>query len=292
MKKSVINLKPANKIIIKIGDKILDIIEVENLTKRFKNNIALDNVSLRIRKGEVFGLLGPNGAGKTTLIRLLIGLIKPSSGTARINYNGKIYDIKNDMMNIRKKASLLPQEAEVYENLTAKENILYYGQIFGTPNGEVKQRTEELIDMIGLRGRENDKTKEFSGGMKRKVLVARALVMDPELIFLDEPTTGIDILGARTVRNLIRKLSKELHKTIILTTHDLSEVSELCDRVGIMVKGKLVALGSPDELEEKFEKAGIEDVFIGLATGEGVLEESVITPKSRKTLLSRILRRN
>ena len=269
----------------------MDIIEIKNLTKKFKDNTAVDNVSLRIRKGEVFGLLGPNGAGKTTLIRVLIGLIKPTLGTAFVNYNGEKYDVKKDIMEIRKKASLLPQEAEVYENLTAKENILYYGRIFGTPNGETKRRTEELIDMIGLRGRENDLTKEFSGGMKRKVLVARALVMNPDLIFLDEPTTGIDILGARTVRNLIKRLSKEMHKTIILTTHDLSEVSELCDRVGIMVRGKLAALGTPDELEVKFQKAGIEDVFIGLATGEGVLDEDISTPKEKKNLISRILKK-
>ncbi|UCE15008.1 MAG: ABC transporter ATP-binding protein, partial [Candidatus Heimdallarchaeota archaeon] len=219
--------------------------------------------------------------------------IKPTSGTARIHYNGRgPYDIRRDMMKIREKASLLPQEAEVYENLTARENILYYGQIYGSPNGEIVQRTEELIDMIGLRGRENDVTKEFSGGMKRKVLVARTLVMDPDLIFLDEPTTGIDILGARTVRNLIKKLSKELHKTIILTTHDLAEVEELCDRVGIIVKGKLAAIGTPDELEEKFQKAGIEDVFIGLTTGEGVLEEDQHFPKKKRSLVSRLLKRS
>jgi ABC-2 type transport system ATP-binding protein len=265
---------------------------MEKLTKKFKDNIALNNVTLSIKRGEVFGLLGPNGAGKTTLIRLLIGLIKPTSGTARIQYNGfGPYDIREDIMEIRKKASLLPQEAEVYENLTAKENIMYYGQIYGNmPNGEVRKRTEELIDMIGLRGRENDVTKEFSGGMKRKVLVARALVMDPDLIFLDEPTTGIDILGARTVRNLIKRMAKDMHKTIILTTHDLSEVEELCDRVGILVKGKLAAIGTPDELEEEFKQADIEDVFIGLATGEGVLEEE-FTPQKKKGLISRILRR-
>ena len=271
----------------------MNIIEVNNLTKKFKDNVALDNVSLTIRKGEVFGLLGPNGAGKTTLIRLLIGLIKPTSGTAHIEYNGSgPFDIQKDIMEIRKRASLLPQEAEVYENLTAKENIMYYGQIYGNmPNGEVRRRTEELIGMIGLKGRENDLTKEFSGGMKRKVLVARALVMDPDLIFLDEPTTGIDILGARTVRNLIKKLAKELHKTVILTTHDLSEIEELCDRVGILVRGKLAAIGSPDELEREFKQADIEDVFIGLTTGEGVLEEELTTSKKKPGLISRILRR-
>ncbi len=275
-----------------IGDNLVKMLQIENLTKKFgRKHVALDNLTLDIRKGEVFGLLGPNGAGKTTLIRLLIGLIKPTAGTAKISYNGEYYDIHKDIMKIRERASLLPQEAEVYENLTARENILYYGQIYGNmTNEEVNARTEELIDLIGLRGRENDVTKEFSGGMKRKVLVARALVMDPDLVFLDEPTTGIDILGARTVRNVIKKLSKEMHKTIILTTHDLTEVSELCDRVGILVKGKLAAVGTPDELEEKFQKAGIEDVFVGLTTGEGVIEEEFLSQK-KQTLFSRILRR-
>ncbi|MHA1945056.1 MAG: ABC transporter ATP-binding protein [Candidatus Hodarchaeales archaeon] len=269
----------------------MDILQIDHLSKSFKNNVALDNFTLDIRKGEVFGLLGPNGAGKTTLIRLLIGLIKPTSGTARISYNGEYYDIKKDIMKIRERASMLPQEAQVYEQLTARENILYYGQIYGNmTDKEVKDRTEELIDLIGLRGRENDLTKEFSGGMKRKVLVARALVMDPDLVFLDEPTTGIDILGARTVRNIIKKLAKEMHKTIILTTHDLSEVGELCDRVGILVKGKLAAVGTPEELEEKFQKAGLEDVFVGLTTGEGVIEEDY-RKKKKQSLFSRIIKR-
>ncbi|MHA2252885.1 MAG: ABC transporter ATP-binding protein [Candidatus Kariarchaeaceae archaeon] len=245
----------------------MPIVEISNLTKKFKENIAVNKLNLTIKKGEVFGLLGPNGAGKTTLIRVLIGLLKPTSGTAKI-FN---IDVQEDIMEIRRKTSLLPQECQVYENLTAKENILYYGRMYGTlSEKDLQARTEELIDLIGLRGRENDKTKEFSGGMKRKVLVARAIVMNPDLIFLDEPTTGIDILGARTVRNLIKKLSKELQKTIILTTHDLNEVSELCDRVGIMVNGRLAAIGTPDDLEQQFKKAHLEDVFIGLATGEGI----------------------
>lgn len=243
------------------------IVEVKNLTKKFNEIVALNDVSFSIEKGEVFGLLGPNGAGKTTLIRTLLGILRPTSGTASIFD----YDIIKDSMKIREKTSLLPQECQVYENLTARENIMYYGQIHGGINtDEIKRKTDELIDLIGLSGRENELTKKFSGGMKRKVLVARSMVVDPDLIFLDEPTTAIDILGARTVRNLIKRMAKEMHKTIILTTHDLTEVGELCDRVGIMVNGKLVAIGTPDQLEEKFKKSNLEDVFIGLATGEGI----------------------
>jgi ABC-type multidrug transport system ATPase subunit len=249
----------------------MSIISVKKLTKRFKSRsneiTAFEDVSFEIKRGEVFALLGPNGAGKTTLIRTLLGLLNPTEGDAELFD----LDIKEDIMDIRKKTSLLPQECEPYDNLTAKENIAYYGKIHGSlPPEEIDRRTEELIDLIGLRGRENDLTKEFSGGMKRKVLVARALVMNPDLVFLDEPTTGIDILGARTVRNLIRKMSKEMNKTIVLTTHDLAEVAELCDRVGIMVNGKLAAIGTADELEEKFKAAHLEDVFIALATGEGI----------------------
>jgi ABC-2 type transport system ATP-binding protein len=239
-------------------------IDVRDLRKEFKEVTALDGISLQIKKGEVFGLLGPNGAGKTTLIRILVGLIKATSGEAKV-FN---LDVNKKIMEIRQKVSLLPQECQTYEKLTAYENIFYYGQMHGKlPDAELRKKTDELIDLIGLRGRENDLTKHFSGGMKRKVLVARAVVMDPDLIFLDEPTTGIDVLGARTVRKLIKELA-EMNKTIILTTHDLNEVAELCDRVGILVKGKLVAIGSPKELEEKFMQANLEDVFVTLSAGE------------------------
>lgn len=243
----------------------MSIVEINNLTKKFGEITAYDSINLSIKKGEVFGLLGPNGAGKTTLIRTLVGLIKPTNGSATMFG----MNIDKEIMEIRKKMTLLPQECQAYDNLTAYENIYYFGQIHGTvPDDELKRRTEELIELIGLSDRKNDLVKKFSGGMKRKVLVARALVVDPELIFLDEPTTAIDILGARTVRNLIKKMSKEENRTIILTTHDLNEVTQLCDRVGIMVKGKLMAIGTPDELEEKFKAAHLEDVFVQLATGE------------------------
>lgn len=230
--------------------------------KRIK---ALDNVTFDVKKGEVFGLLGKNGAGKTTLIRILLGLIKQTSGSAYIFD----YSVNEKSLEIRKRTSLLPQEASCYENLTAEENIRYYGGIQGQLSDDnLKERTNELIHLIGLEDRANHVTKEFSGGMKRKVLVARSLVSNPDLLFLDEPTTGIDILGARVIRNLIKKLSKELNKTIFLTTHDLTDLEELCDRVGIIHEGRLIAIGTPDELEEKFKKSGLEDLFIGLTTGE------------------------
>ncbi|MFW9928230.1 MAG: ABC transporter ATP-binding protein [Candidatus Thorarchaeota archaeon] len=251
----------------------MDAIEINELQKEFKAGKpfrrkkivkAVNGVTFNVSEGEVFGLLGPNGSGKTTLIRMLCGLVRPTGGNAKVFG----YDIVEESIEIRKRIALLPQEASCYEALTARENILYYGGMHGLNGKELNDRTNELIDLVDLRSREKDVTKEFSGGMKRKVLVARALVTNPDLVFLDEPTTGIDILGARVIRTLIKRLSKELRKTIFLTTHDLTEVSDLCDRVGIMNQGRIVAIGKPEELEEKFKATGLEELFIGLSTGE------------------------
>ena len=249
------------------------VIRTNELTKIFekgkkKEVVALNAVSVDIKKGEVFGLLGPNGSGKTTLIRVLVGLLTPTSGTATVL--GK--DVVNEIDQIRERVALLPQEAGIYERLTARENLIYYGGLYGIPEEVLNQRADNLLEIIGLKEKEHYQTKGFSGGMKRKVLVARALIIEPEIVFLDEPTTGIDTIGARVVRNLLKKLSTEQDRTIILTTHDLNEVSELCHRVGILNEGKLIAVGEPSELKEQFMAADLEEVFTGLVTGEGVYE--------------------
>ncbi|MFX1256115.1 MAG: ABC transporter ATP-binding protein [Promethearchaeota archaeon] len=245
----------------------MDAIRTENLCRVFGSIKALDNVSLQIRQGEVFGLLGPNGAGKTTFIRVLLGLIGPTSGYAEVLG----YDIRKEINEIRKNIGFLPQEAEIYPTLTAWENIVYYAGIHGQlSKQEIEKRANELIEAIGLADRANDLCKRFSGGMKRKVLVARTLVLNPAIIFLDEPTSSIDVLGARRVRTMLRQLSKQSNRTIVLTTHDLNEVEQLCDRVAIMVSGKVVSIGKPTELEADFKGAKLEDVFVALTTGEGI----------------------
>ncbi len=250
------------------------VIKTEHLTKIFEKGrkrevVALDDVSVEIGRGEVFGLLGPNGAGKTTLIRVLVGLLTPTSGKAYVL--GK--DVVENIDYIRPRVALLPQEAGAYERLTARENLVYYGGLYGIPNDELQRRADSLLETVGLTEKQDYQVKGFSGGMKRKVLVARALMVEPEIVFMDEPTTGIDTIGARVVRNLLKKLSSERRQTVILTTHDLNEVSELCHRVGILNNGRLVAVGKPSELEMKFKAANLEEVFTGLVTGEGVYKE-------------------
>ena len=252
------------------------VIKTEGLSKIFEMGkkrevIALNKVDLEISRGEVFGLLGTNGAGKTTLIRVLVGLLTPTEGKAYVL--GK--EVTEDIDYIRQRVGLLPQEAGIYDRLTARENLIYYGGLYGIPEEELNARTDNLLEIVGLREKEDYQVKGFSGGMKRKVLVARALVIEPEILFLDEPTTAIDTLGARVVRNMLKQLSSEQKRTVILTTHDLTEVKELCDRVGILNEGKLVAIGKPSELEEKFRAANLEEVFTGLVTGEGVYGDAL-----------------
>jgi ABC-2 type transport system ATP-binding protein len=250
------------------------VIRSEGLSKVFEQGkkhevTALDKVSLEIRRGEVFGLLGPNGAGKTTLIRILVGLLTPTEGRAEVLDK----DVTEDIDYIRERVALLPQEAGIYDRLTARENLVFYGGLYGIPEDVLNQRADNLLDIVGLREKEDYQVKGFSGGMKRKVLVARSLIIEPEIIFMDEPTTGVDTIGARVVRNLLKKLSAERDQTIILTSHDLTEVAELCHRVGILYQGRLVAIGKPSELEEKYRAANLEEVFTGLVTGEGVYSE-------------------
>ncbi|MFW9912983.1 MAG: ABC transporter ATP-binding protein, partial [Candidatus Thorarchaeota archaeon] len=204
------------------------VIRTEGLTKIFEQGkkrevVALNEVNIDVKRGEVVGLLGPNGAGKTTLIRVLVGLLTPTAGKAYVL--GR--DVTKEIDYIRERVALLPQEAGIYERLTARENIVYYGGMYGIPEEELQRRADRLLDIVGLREKEDYQVRGFSGGMKRKVLVARSLVSEPEIVFLDEPTTGVDTIGARVVRNLLKKLSSEENRTIILTTHDLNEVQQL-----------------------------------------------------------------
>ena len=219
-------------------------IDAENLTRKFDEITAVDNLTLHIGEGEVFGFLGPNGAGKTTTVRMLTGLISKTSGTARIAE----YDIGNsaDMQKIRGMIGLLPENVGLYENLSAYQNLDFYGRFYKIPEDQRQERIEYFLKMLGLWNQRYFLAGKFSKGMKQKLAIARALIHDPEILFLDEPTANLDPEAAKTVRDFILELKKE-NRTIFINTHLLSEAEKLCDRVGI-IKTKLLAVDTPENL--------------------------------------------
>ncbi|MDQ1771122.1 ATP-binding cassette domain-containing protein [Labilibaculum sp. A4] len=217
----------------------------KNLSKSFKEVNALNNISLAVQEGELYGLLGPNGAGKTTTISILSSLLKPDSG--EILYQGK--SLYQNLTKSKKMIGVVPQEIALYEDLTALENLKFWGTLYGIKGKELQSKTEELLDFLGLSDRKNHKIKTYSGGMKRRINIAAALLHDPKIVFMDEPTVGIDPQS----RNLIFEVIQELHSrglTMIYTTHYMEEAERLCDRIGIIDEGKIIAEGSLEELKK------------------------------------------
>lgn len=220
-------------------------IETENLTRKFGNLMAVDNLSLRVDEGEIFGFLGPNGAGKTTTVRMLCCLISKTSGTAKID--DYVVGRTEDVMKIRKIVGLVPDNVGLYETLTAYENLDYYGTLYRRSDSQRKESNEYFLKLLGLWEKRDAIVGSFSKGMKQKLAIARAFVHDPKLIFMDEPTANLDPESAKTVREFILDLKKE-KKTIFLNTHNLDEAQRVCDRIGIM-NTRLMAVGTPQELE-------------------------------------------
>ena len=220
-------------------------IVVQNLVKQYPKVRAVDDVSFSVDKGEIFGLLGPNGAGKTTTIRTLLTLIPPTSGETLI-YN--INTAKNSE-EVRRICGYVPQDVSADGDLTSYENVLISSKLYGMPAKERKQRIHEVLSFLELTDRENDMVNTFSGGMMRRLEIAQALVNRPKVLFLDEPSIGLDPNARRIIWGLIKKLRDEYNTTIMMTTHDMGEADELCDRIGIMNRGKLATLGKPAELK-------------------------------------------
>ena len=220
-------------------------IEAENLTKKFGNLTAVDYLTLKVNAGEVFGFLGPNGAGKTTTVRMLCCLISKTSGTAKISD----YTIgeESDCLKIRKLIGLVPDNVGLYDDLTAYENLDFYGKLYKLNKADRKTNIQHFLEMLGLWEKRDVMAGTFSKGMKQKLAIARALIHDPQILFMDEPTASLDPESAKTVRDFILKLKKE-KKTIFLNTHNLDEAQRICDKIGIL-NTKLMALGSPEELE-------------------------------------------
>ena len=242
------------------------IIIIKDLVKKFENITAVDNLSLEILEGELFSLLGPNGAGKTTTINILNGIMKPTKGTANIAG----FDVTKNLDEVKKIIGLCPQEAAVFKFLNARENIELFGNLHSVSKKELEERKNMLLELLGLTEVSKRKAGGYSGGMLRKLNLTIALISDPKIAFLDEPTVGMDARARRKTWEFIGSL-KEEKKTIILTTHYIEEAEALSDRVGIIDYGKLVDLGTPNELMERNKAKNLEEVFLKI-TGRRILE--------------------
>jgi ABC-2 type transport system ATP-binding protein len=231
-----------------------EIIQVTQLTKIYASQKdtpafrAVDALDFSVHEGEIFGFLGPNGAGKTTTIRMLTGLIRPSSGKASILG----MDIDKDLSRIKKLIGVAPDKSNLYEELTAYENLVFDMQLYGVPGIEWAKRAEKLLERFGLQDKRNTPFAKLSHGMKRALTISAALAHNPKVIFLDEPTTGLDVMSARKLRKMIAELRNE-GVTTFLTTHYLEEAERLCDRIGIIVKGRLVALDTVEGLKKRIQ---------------------------------------
>ena len=247
-------------------------IEVLNLRKIYRNKKtieevkAVDVISFLVKQGEIFGLLGPNGAGKTTIISMLCGLISPTEGDAYVEG----HHVKKDLKKIKELIGVCPQQAAIYQYLNAKENIEFFGKLHLMDKKEINERAEGFLGLLGLSKASHRKAKKYSGGMIRQLNLIIALIHDPPILFFDEPTLGMDPRVRRTAWKFIGSL-KERDKTVILTTHYIEEAEKLCDKIAIIDYGKLIALGSPKDLIEKYNSQDLEEVFLNI-TGRNIME--------------------
>jgi ABC-2 type transport system ATP-binding protein len=224
-------------------------IETIRLSKSFgkENQIrAVDNLNLQVRKGEVFGFVGPNGAGKTTTMKMLIGLLEPSEGSGKVAG----FDIVREVINIRETTGVLPEPAGFYDNLTARQNLRFYAKLYNITSDVREKRIVSLLETVGLTHAIDQKIGGFSTGMRKRFGLAQALINEPLVLFLDEPTSGIDPLGAQMMRDLIKDLNRSKGVTVFLSSHSMEEVEEICDRIAIIARGKLLAVGSVEELRD------------------------------------------
>lgn len=223
----------------------MKIVEVNNITKRFNDKLVLDNVSFNINKGEIFGLLGPNGAGKSTLINLMVGLLKMDKGQVIIGGN----DISKETIKAKQRIGLVPQEIALFEGLNAKENLEYWGGLYGLRGKVLKDRIDEAIEISALKDHLKNPVKKYSGGMKRRLNIAAAMMHHPEVLIMDEPTVGVDPQSRNHIFEVVKRMNKEYSTSIIYTSHYMEEVELLCDNILILDLGKEVAYGSKEELK-------------------------------------------
>lgn len=243
-------------------------IEVKNLTKKFKEFTAVDNISFSVKCGETFAFLGPNGAGKTTTIKMLTTLLRPTSGSMLVNG----FDPDKDQDAVRRSFGIVFQDPSLDDELTAYENMEFHGVLYKVPAGILPKKIEELLNFVELWDRKNETVKHFSGGMKRRLEIARGLLHTPEVLFMDEPTIGLDPQTRNHIWKYLKDLNGTSNITVFFTTHYMDEAERVADRVAIIDRGKIVAEGSPEELMKKTGAGSLEDAFLSL-TGKKIREE-------------------
>lgn len=240
------------------------VITVENLEKYYGKVKALNGISFEVKEGEIFGLIGPNGAGKSTTLKILATLLKPTAGKAIIAG----YDVVKDAPKVRELISYLPEEAGAYKNLTGIEYLEFMARLYAKGGRNVDEMLELGVKISDLDERLHDKVSTYSKGMTRKLLLARALMVKPKLAILDEPASGLDIVNAYTIRNTIRDFARNEGVTFLISSHNMLEVEYLCDRVALINRGRIVEMGTPAELKEKYGAKNLEEVFMSAVGAE------------------------
>jgi len=243
------------------------LLEVKNLSKKFNGLTAVDDVSFSAYEGEIFGLLGPNGAGKTTTIRTIATILESTSGTAIVNG----HDIKKEPQKVQHDLGMLTTEIGVYDRFSGRENLEYFGNLYGLSKEQINKRIQELIDLLDMKEFIDKKAGKYSTGMKQKLAIARAVIHDPEVLILDEPTAGLDVLASQTVLNFMKK-SRELGKCVVLSTHVMNDAARLCDRVAIMHRGKVVTIDTVEKIEKSTKTDNLEDAFMTLITQKDMID--------------------
>ncbi len=237
-------------------------VEVENLVKRFGDFVAVDKISMRVRRGEIFGFLGPNGAGKSTAIRILCGLLRPTSGSARVGG----YDVALEPETVRQNIGYMSQKFSLYDDLTVEENLDFFGGVYGVPEDRRREREDYVLRMAGLEDKRTTMTRLLAGGWKQRLALGCAILHEPPILFLDEPTSGVDPIARRQFWDLIYQLSENGH-TIFVTTHYMDE-AEYCHRLALMYRGRVIALDTPAALKSTAGKASMEEVFVSTIEAE------------------------
>ncbi|NIQ08035.1 MAG: ATP-binding cassette domain-containing protein [Candidatus Korarchaeota archaeon] len=246
----------------------MDAISVDKLTKYYDDFLAVDQISFKVQQGEFFGLLGPNGAGKTTTIRTLTGLLKPTSGNLRVMGT----DVTTNPVGVKRQIGVISESASPYLEMSAWNNLMFAGSLHELSKSEREMQAENLLKLLGIYDRRHEKVEHFSKGLRKRVTIAIALIHEPPLLFLDEPTVGLDVQSARMIRGVLRRLNEE-GTTIFLTTHYIEEADTLCDRIGIIKKGKLVAIAPPEELKATNNQEKVVEVSFDIHSA--AIEEKV-----------------